>query len=156
MSTYLILASWTQPKILAKPTPFTPACVWLFGAVCHSLGSIDRLRWCTCVSRRERAHARGGGDAHTTRVHIEDAPPTTEVSMWESRPHSRAMARDMTVVDAPVSTQARRRLGVLFFWWWFWVSWGVGGLVWVGRRLLPLTYDESPRSPPHPKTNTDT
>ena len=33
--------------------------------------------------------------------------------MWESRPHSRAMARDMTVVDAPVSTQARRRL--LFF-----------------------------------------
>lgn len=30
--------------------------------------------------------------------------------MWERRPHSRAMARDMTVVDAPVSTQARRRL----------------------------------------------
>jgi chloramphenicol 3-O-phosphotransferase len=32
------------------------------------------------------------------------------VSMWERRPHSRAMARDMTVVEAPVSTQARRRL----------------------------------------------
>ena len=32
--------------------------------------------------------------------------------MCESKPHSRAIASDMTVVEAPVSTQARRRLCV--------------------------------------------